>query len=135
MFKLRAVLLQASLIDLAFGICVLAFASRIQMWLGIGIRPEPFFIRIVGGFLIFVGFLYYLAYLHHESQPILVQATLMLRFIFVSLLFCEVFILLQSPFSIIHISLLIPALGEIYFAVLQTYHLKKLGKPLIPLGS
>ncbi len=131
MFTLRAVLLEASLIDFVLGISVIAFASQIQNWLAIGIREEPFFIRIVGGFLVFIGYLYYLAYRYHEKQPILVQATLMLRFIFILLLFCEMFILLRGPFSIVHISLLIPVLGEVYFAVMQTYHLRRLGMPLI----
>lgn len=135
MFKLRVVLLQAALIDLALGIFVFAFASQIQRWLCIGIREEPFFIRIVGGFLVFVGYLYYLAYRYHEKQPILVQATLMLRLIFILLLFSEIFILLRGSFSVVHISLLIPALGETYFAGAQAYHLRKLGKPLIHSGG
>ncbi len=135
MFKLRVVLLQAWLIDLALGIFIFAFASQIQRWLCIGIRGEPFFIRIVGGFLVFVGYLYYLAFRYHEKQPILVQATLMLRFIFILLLFSEIFILLRGSFSVVHISLLIPALGETYFAGAQAYHLKKLEKPLIHLGG
>lgn len=135
MFKLRAVLLEASLIDFVLGISVIAFASQIQNWLAIGIRAEPFFIRIAGGFLVFIGYLYYLAYRYHEKYPILVQATLMLRFIFILLLFSEIFILLRGPFSIVHIILLIPVLGEVYFAVMQTYHLRRLGMPLIFLGD
>ena len=130
MFQLRVVLLEASLIDIAIGIFDFAFASQIQSWLDIGIKGEPFFIRIIGGFLVFIGYLYYLAYRYHEKQPILIQATLMLRFIFILLLFCEVFVLLPGPFSMVHLSLLIPALGEVYFAALQAYHLRKLGMPL-----
>lgn len=133
MFRLKIILLEASLIDLAFGIFVLAFASQIQNWLDIGRGGEPFLIRIVGGFLVFIGYLYYLAYLHHERHIIMVQATLMLRFIFILLLFGEIFIMIKGPFSIVHISLLIPAIGEVYFAAAQAYHLKRMGMPFIPI--
>lgn len=135
MFALRVILLEAALVDFVLGMFLFSAASQIQNWLYIGRTDEPFFIRIIGGFLVFISYLYYLAYQYHEKQPILIQATLMLRFIFIPLLFCEVFILLPGPFSIVHLSLLIPALGEVYFAAMQIYHLKRLGKPLIPLGG
>lgn len=132
MFKLRTVLLEGALADSVFGLLLLVFASPIQSWLNIGIREEPFFIRVAGGFLIFIGYLYYLTYREHEKYPILIQATFVLRVIFTLLLFSEIFILLPAPFALVHIALLILALGEFYFGVMQAYHLKKLGMPLIP---
>lgn len=132
MFKLRAVLLQGALADSVFGLLLLVFASCFQSLLDIGIREEPLFIRIAGGFLIFVGYLYYLTYRDHEKYPILIQATFVLRIIFTLLLLSEIFILLPRPFALVHIALLILALGEVYFGVMQAYHLKKLGMPLIP---
>jgi hypothetical protein len=135
MFRLRVILLEAFVVDIVLGVFLIIFASKIQGWLSIGIREEPIFIRIVGGFLIFIGYLYYLAYRYHERQPILVQSTLILRFIFILLLLTEIFILLPGPFSVIKVSLLIPVLGEVYFAGMQVYHLKKLKIPLILSGG
>ena len=134
MFKLKSVLLQAAVMDFCLGLAIYLLANRIQYWLHMPISPEQPFLRIAGGFLVFVAYLYYLAYLHHEQHIILVQATLMLRFIFIVVLYAEL-ILLPAPFGRMHVAMLLPALGETYFAAMQIYHLRKLGRPLLPLGG
>ena len=123
---MRLLFFVAFIVDAALGLLCIFFAHQVQIILNIAIREEPVFIRLLGLFPLFVGYLYYLLFRDQKKYLILIQVTVVERILYPILLSFEIFYLLKAPFSLIHYSFIGMALVTLFLGVMQIYYLKNL---------
>jgi hypothetical protein len=129
---MRMVFLTAFIFDILLGFFLIIFAKDIQIFLEIGIREEPAFIRLIGLFPIFVGYLYYLMFRDQKKYAVLIKVTLLERITFPIILAFEILSLIKPPFGIFKyfeiITIIITTIYAIFLGVMQAYYLKKTGE-------
>jgi len=124
----------AFIVDVALGLLCIFFAQQVQVILNVAIREEPVFIRLLGLFPIFVGYLYYLIFRDQRKYVVLIQLTIVERFSYPILLSVELFYLLPGPFSLIHFAFSGMAFITLFLAFMQVYYLIKLNQKVVLSG-
>lgn len=128
---MRLLFFIAIIVDVALGLVCIFFASWVEFILNMPISKEPVFIRLLGLFPVFVGYLYYLIFLDQKKYLLLIQVTVVERFLYPILLSVELFYLLPPPFSLIHLAFIIMALITLFLALMQAYYLRQLGQKIV----
>lgn len=118
----------AFIVDVALGLICILFAHQVQVILNVAIREEPAFIRLLGLFPLFVGYLYYLIFRDQRKYIVLIQATVVERLLYPVLLSLELFYFLAGPFGLIHLLFSIMAVITAFLAFAQVYYLKRLSQ-------
>lgn len=128
---MKALFFIAIIVDVALGMFCVFFARWIEIILNLSVNEEPALIRILGLFPIFVGYLYYLIFCDQRKYIVLIQITVVERFLYPILLSAELFYLLPGPFSLIHLAFGIMAVITLFLALMQAYYLKQLNQRII----
>ncbi len=128
---MRLLFFVAFIVDAALGLLCIFFAHQVQIILNVAIREEPVFIRLLGLFPLFVGYLYYLLFRDQRKYIMLIQITVIERFLYPILLSVELIFLLPRPFALIHIAFCIMALITLFLALMQVYYLIRLNRKVV----
>ena len=128
---MRLLFFAAFVVDVALGLLCIFFAHQVQIILNVAIREEPVFIRLLGLFPLFVGYLYFLIFHDQRKYIMLIQITVIERFLYPILLSVELIFLLPGPFSLIHIAFCIMALITLFLALMQVYYLIRLNRKVL----
>jgi len=123
--KLRIVLALLVLSELPVAIFLLFFPHLFVRLYELAPRPEPFFIREVGNFLLFAAYLQYLGFRNPEKHLRAVQLTIVLRVLAGALELVEITLILKTV-DLFFGSLLFFCVANFLFAYLIVRYLRQM---------
>ena len=127
---MRLLFFVAFVVDVLLGLICVFFAGWVQRTLQLPLEQEPVFLRMLGLFPTFVGYLYYLIFRDMKKYHALIQVTVVERFMYPVILSAELLFLLPNPSAILTISFIVMAVITLFLAIMQTVYLRRENLPV-----
>lgn len=112
--------------DIGIGLYAVLFAKHLQQLILFTPQNEPLFIRGVGVYWLFAGYIQFLGLIKPEKNILAVQLSIVFRLSAAMIDFIEAFFLLKQPFYFFHYLLIFFVFMNCLIAYLTAYFLRKM---------